>query len=161
MVSATNDLIRLSAFLRINLNASTVLPSAAILTNYNHPEYISAAAWSADPALRSIVEQINSSPEPKPISEAKKKSGDYSITRVALREYFKGDNLNNTLVQLEFKLLTRSGYDIEQGFYFAIPYPQPLSPDGLFFLFAKNEDEAILIERNLSVIVAEINKITI
>jgi hypothetical protein len=109
MVSATDDLIRLSTFLRISLNASTVLPSAAILTNYNHPEYISAAAWSAESALRSIIEQINSSPEPKPVSEAKRKSGDYSINRVALREYFKDDNLSNPLVQLEFKLLSRSG----------------------------------------------------
>jgi hypothetical protein len=148
MVSESNLSTRLCpTFLRITFDHTGIMPAAAILTVYQDDGRIQSHGWSAQPGLESIIQTIQSSRDLKPVSKAKQHSGDFTVTRQPVQPYFEGTL--TPLQEAERALLEKNGYPIGESYYFAIPYPAAAGPQGLFFLFAKNSDEALVMEKKM------------
>lgn len=87
----------------------------------------------------------------KPVSMEYRKNKRATFAGETLFSYFE-KNAGNPLVENEKIFLQSAGYDLWQGFYFAIPFEDGVLGPGLVFIFARNEGEKSKLEKGLKLI---------
>jgi hypothetical protein len=111
-----------------------------------------------------IIEAIDNAEGRKIVSDDDYKGNTAKILsvpkRVPLNAYFTDENeKKSNVIRHEKALILACGYHLNEGYYFAIPFPPgTTNPSGIFFLVAKNEAHALAIERNISILLNELSK---
>lgn len=112
---------------------------------YEDPERVFLTTFTQ--VSSELIDRVIQSDEPKRITEEKKDETNFPLIRTRLSSYFTPDALaTSQLVRDEKSFLEESGYNIETGFYFVIPFPSAMFKEGLFFLIIKNVEDAEKVE---------------
>lgn len=126
-----------------------VAPAVSLMTFYTAEETHEVAVCTSPHVDKALTEAINDARCTMIVSDTQKTLG--LPKSVPLSSYFTPENeAKSAVVAHESALLRAAGYKIAQSFYFAIPVPpMPDQAQGIFFLFARNEEEAAKIKAKL------------
>lgn len=92
--------------------------------------------------------RIRTSKADKPISAKMQNKSPMKIEEGTFRDYFT-ENIANPITWDEKIFVVEDGYTVEDSRYFAIPFPSGVDAQGVFFLFAHNEDEYLTLNKGL------------
>lgn len=146
-------------------SSTTKVESEIVFATFYEPDdYTHEFGHCSNPLIESsaIIEAIDNAEGRKIVSDDDYKGNIAKILsvpkRVPLNAYFTDENeKKSNIIRHEKALILACGYHLNEGYYFAIPFPLgTANPRGIFFLVAKNEAHALAIERNISVLLTEL-----
>lgn len=140
---------------------NSISPDACITTFLTDPPHgnIQSIPFSRLHVHSDAMDIIKYSTDVKEVTQEIKDThtGKSGVISGTFQEYFR--EKISPLKEAERKFVIENNYSIEGGRYFAIPFPPESELLGVFFLFARNEEEFLILSNLLNKISDKVGKV--